>query len=241
MYVWVSVCLLLLKVWYIGFHIQIRSSKMRGKPPYFGSYGHNLDPSDIRHKMWHFRITMDWSFIHPASPWETWAATLWWSRPQWPAQCAGRGSETFWHQSWKKGTIRRFLGSFDSLHDIPSMIPLVSSHEKSFQEPTSHTWLKALLDKRWHHNSARHHPAGRNINHLNLVADWRFHPLWDSTEKKVQCTVIIYTFISCGYIYIHIFLFTEKNALHSFPFHLSGPNRLLLCETTCQFVFVKTI
>ena len=149
--------------------------------------------------------------------------------------CAGR-SETCWNQSWKRGTIRRFLGSFDYQDSWIMIFPQNDPIGKFAREiigtnPFTPGWRLCWTRD----GTITLRDTILQGETSNLVADWRFHPLWDSTEKN-QCNHL-YFYI----MWIYIYIFTEKNALHSFPFHLSGPNSLLLYETTCQFVFVKTI
>ena len=63
-----------------------------------------------------------------------------------------------------------------SLHDLfvsskALIIPVVQRHRR-------HAWLKVLLDKRWHHNSARHHPPGGGVETCLHVFLWIYIAGW---------------------------------------------------------------
>ena len=116
--------------------------------------------------------------------------------------CAGR-SETCWNQSWKRGTIRRFLGSFDYQDSWIMIFPQNDPIGKFAREiigtnPFTPGWRLCWTRD----GTITLRDTILQGETSNLVADWRFHPLWDSTEKKNQCNHL-YFYIMWIYIYIH--------------------------------------
>lgn len=114
--------------------------------------------------------------------------------------CAGR-SETCWNQSWKRGTIRRFLGSFDYQDSWIMIFPQNDPIGKFAREiigtnPFTPGWRLCWTRD----GTITLRDTILQGETSNLVADWRFHPLWDSTEKKNQCNHL-YFYIMWIYIY----------------------------------------